>query len=91
MGKGLYKLKAFVLILYFVIVCTYVSHVKLILRINMFKLNYGRYYILVLYLTHIAQINDRSKWLVVERILRDPDKTCVFMAPAITGSFDTGS
>ena len=39
MGKGLYKLKAFVLILYFVIVCTYVSHVKLILRINMFKLN----------------------------------------------------
>ena len=56
-----------------------------------FSLNYGRYYILVLYLTHIAQINDRSKWLVVERILRDPDKTCVFMAPAITGSFDNGS
>ena len=40
MGKGLYKLKAFVLILYIVIVCTYVSHVKLILRINMFKLSH---------------------------------------------------
>ena len=38
MGKGLYKLKAFVLILYFVIVCIYVLHVNFILRINMFKL-----------------------------------------------------
>ena len=56
-----------------------------------FSLNHGRYYILVLYLTHKAQINDRSKGIMVERILRDPDETCVFMAPAITGSFDTGS
>ena len=56
-----------------------------------FSLNYGRYYNLVLYLTHKAQINDRSKGFVVERILRDPDETCVFMAPAIKGSFDTGS
>ena len=27
----------------------------------------------------------------MERILWDPDGTCVFMAPAITGSFGTGS
>ena len=27
----------------------------------------------------------------MERILRDPEKTCVLMAPAITGSFGTGS
>ena len=27
----------------------------------------------------------------MERILRDPEETCVFMAPAITGSFGTGS
>ena len=54
------------------------------------SLNKGKYYILVLYLTHIAQINDRSKEFVVERILRDPPETC-FMAPAITGSFGTGS
>ena len=26
----------------------------------------------------------------MERILRDPEETCVFMAPAITGSFATG-
>ena len=56
-----------------------------------FSLNYGRYYIIVLYLTHKAQINDRSTGFVVERIQRDSDETCVFMAPAITGSFDTGS
>ena len=56
-----------------------------------FSLNYGRYYILVRYSTHIAQINDRPKGFVVERIPRDPDETCVFMAPAIAGSFDTGS
>ena len=41
------------------------------------SLNKGKYYILVLYLTHIAQINDRSKEFVVERILRDPAETCV--------------
>ena len=40
---------------------------------------------------HIAQISDRSKEFVVERILRDQEETCVFMAPAITGSFGTGS
>ena len=28
MGKGLYELKDFILILYFVIVCIYVSHVR---------------------------------------------------------------
>ena len=27
----------------------------------------------------------------MERILRDPEETCVLMAPAITGSFGTGS
>ena len=27
----------------------------------------------------------------MERILGDPEETCVFMAPAITGSFGTGS
>ena len=27
----------------------------------------------------------------MERILRDPEETCVFMAPAITGSFGKGS
>ena len=40
---------------------------------------------------HIAQISDRSKEFMVERILRDQEETCVFMAPAITGSFGTGS
>ena len=55
------------------------------------SLNKGKYYIPVLYLTHIAQIRDRSKEFVVERILRDPEETRVFMAPAITGSFGTGS
>ena len=39
---------------------------------------------------HIAQISYRSTEFVVERILRDPEETCVFMAPAITGSFGTG-
>ena len=55
------------------------------------SLNKGKYYILVLYLTHIAQISDRSTKFVVERILRDPEETCIFMAPAIKGSFGTGS
>ena len=36
------------------------------------SLNYGSYYILVLYLTHVAQISDRSTGFVVEPILRDP-------------------
>ena len=56
-----------------------------------FSLNYDKYYILVLYLTHIAQINDRATGFVVERILRDLEESCVFMAPAIRGSFGTGS